>query len=85
MLFRSFLVTVMIARSFRYYIEGVLAVFYGRRVLSYLRDNGLVILSLFTAVAVVIILVYAIINRRGPRPKDVSADTSVEQKLPPDS
>ncbi len=39
----KFLVTVMIARSFRYYVEGILAVFYGRRVLLFLKDNGLVI------------------------------------------
>src|ERR671914_2030694 len=37
----KFLMTVMIARSFRYYVEGILAVFYGRRVLLFLKDNGL--------------------------------------------
>jgi membrane protein YqaA with SNARE-associated domain len=62
----KFLATVMIARSFRYYVEGILAVFYGRRVLLFLRDNGLVILSLATAAAVVILLIYTIANRRSP-------------------
>src|SRR5882672_10160530 len=31
----KFLLTVMIARSLRYYVEGILAVFYGRRVLLF--------------------------------------------------
>jgi len=60
----KFLVTVMIARSFRYYVEGILAVFYGRRVLLFLKDNGLAILSIVAAAAVVAFLVYAIVNRR---------------------
>jgi membrane protein YqaA with SNARE-associated domain len=60
----KFLVVVMLARSFRYYVEGILAVFYGRRVLLFLKDNGLVIISTVAAVVVVGFLVYAIILRR---------------------
>jgi membrane protein YqaA with SNARE-associated domain len=60
----KFLVTVMIARSFRYYVEGILAVFYGRRVLSFLSDNGLVVLSGVAAAAVLLLLVYAMFTRR---------------------
>ena len=41
----KFLLTVMLARSRRYYVEGILAVYYGRRVLTFLKDNGLAILS----------------------------------------
>jgi membrane protein YqaA with SNARE-associated domain len=59
----KFLLTVMIARSFRYYVEGILAVFYGRRVLLFMKDNGLVILSAVAAVAIVSFLVYTIVNR----------------------
>jgi membrane protein YqaA with SNARE-associated domain len=59
-----FLLTVMLARSFRYYVEGILAVFYGRRVLSFMRDKGLVILSLVGAAGVLAVLIYAIVNRR---------------------
>ena len=62
----KFLVTVMIARAFRYYVEGVLAVFYGRRVLSFLRDNGLVIVVVCGAAVVVFVLIYALANRREP-------------------
>lgn len=54
----------MIARSFRYYVEGVLAVFYGRRVLLFMKDNGLVILSIVGSLALVAVIVYLVINRR---------------------
>jgi membrane protein DedA with SNARE-associated domain len=40
-----FVLTVMIARSVRYIVEGTLAVFYGERVLRFMRANGLFILS----------------------------------------
>lgn len=40
-----FVLTVMIARSLRYIVEGTLAVFYGEQVLVFMRDNGLYILS----------------------------------------
>jgi membrane protein YqaA with SNARE-associated domain len=65
----KFLMTVMIARSFRYYVEGILAVFYGRRVLTFLRDNGLVVLSIVAAAALLILLFYLIVNRRSERSK----------------
>ncbi|HEX8282271.1 MAG TPA: VTT domain-containing protein [Pyrinomonadaceae bacterium] len=40
-----FILTIMIARSVRYIVEGTLAVFYGERVLVFMRVNGLYILS----------------------------------------
>ena len=60
----KFLLTVMIARSFRYYVEGILAVFYGQRVLLFLKDNGLVILSVVGSVVLVGIIIYLIVKRR---------------------
>src|ERR687889_590015 len=48
-----FVLTVMIARSLRYYVEGALAVFYGEQVLVFMRDNGLYILSGVGALLVV--------------------------------
>ncbi len=59
----KFLLTVMIARSLRYYIEGVLAVYYGVRVLRFLKDNGLVVVSVVTAAGVIVLLIYLVINR----------------------
>jgi membrane protein YqaA with SNARE-associated domain len=69
----KFLITVMIARSVRYYVEGILAVFYGRRVLLILKDNGMVILIIVAAAAVLFVLVYAVANRRNTLP-DHSGD-----------
>lgn len=71
----KFLLTVMIARSFRYYVEGILAVFYGKQVLLFLKDNGLVILSVVASVVVVGVLIYAIVNRRKRARRAVSSDT----------
>jgi membrane protein YqaA with SNARE-associated domain len=48
-----FMLTVMIARSVRYIVEGTLAVFYGEQVLVFMRDNGLYILSGVGALLVV--------------------------------
>ena len=59
----KFLLTVMIARSFRYYVEGILAVFYGRRVLLFMKDNGLVVLSVVASLVVIGIIVYVLVNR----------------------
>ena len=60
----KFLLTVMIARSFRYYVEGVLAVFYGRRVLLFLKDNGLVIVSIVATLGLIGVIIYLLVNRR---------------------
>lgn len=60
----KFLLTVMIARSFRYYVEGILAVYYGQRVVLFLKQNGLVILSVVAGAALVALLGYLLLNRR---------------------
>jgi len=59
----KFLLTVMLARSLRYYVEGILAVFYGRRVLLFLRDNGVVIISIVATIGLIAFLIYMLINR----------------------
>jgi membrane protein YqaA with SNARE-associated domain len=60
----KFLLTVMIARSLRYYIEGILAVYYGRRVLLFMKDNGLVIISIVATVLLIIGVIYLAVNWR---------------------
>ena len=55
---RRFLLTILIARSLRYYTEGVLAVFYGERVLRFLKDNGLLIVSGIAGLCVIGLAVY---------------------------
>jgi membrane protein YqaA with SNARE-associated domain len=69
-----FMITVMIARSLRYYIEGTLAVFYGERVLSFMKENGLSILGIVFAACLVGLAVYFIRNRRK---RDVASAESV--------
>jgi membrane protein YqaA with SNARE-associated domain len=59
-----FMITVMIARSLRYYIEGTLAVFYGERVLSFLKENGLLILGIVFALCLIGLGIYFIRNRK---------------------
>ena len=72
----KFLLTVMIARSFRYYVEGILAVFYGRRVLLFMKDNGLVVISVVGALVLVGGIVYLLVNRR--RNKLATTETELE-------
>ncbi len=58
-----FVITVMIARSLRYYVEGTLAVFYGERVLSFIKENGLLILGIVAVVCLGGLAIYLIKNR----------------------
>jgi hypothetical protein len=66
------MITIMIARSVRYYVEGILAVFYGERVLRFIADNGMAVLSAVACVSLVALLVYVISKRvRRPVPPPV--------------
>jgi membrane protein YqaA with SNARE-associated domain len=60
---RKFLLTILIARSLRYYTEGVLAVFYGERVLRFLRDNGLMIVTTVGGICLLALAVYLISSK----------------------
>jgi membrane protein YqaA with SNARE-associated domain len=60
---RRFLLTVLIARSLRYYTEGVLAVYYGERVLRFLRDNGLMIVAVVLSLCVIALAIYLLTNK----------------------
>src|SRR5215212_3644517 len=63
-----FVLTVMLARSVRYIIEGSLAVFYGERVLRVMRANGLVMLSVAASLVIVGVAVYVLAKHiRSPR------------------
>src|SRR5919112_4347045 len=72
----KFLLTVMVARSLRYYVEGVLAVFYGRRVLLFMKDNGLAILSIVATLGLIGLIIYFVVKRRraGRAPVETAAD-----------
>ena len=58
-----FVLTIMIARSLRYYVEGTLAIFYGEQVIVFLKENGPYILSIVAAFVITGLAVYVIKNR----------------------
>ncbi len=58
-----FVLTVMVARSVRYYVEGALAVFYGEQVLDFLRERGLAVMSVVGALLVVAVVAYLVVRR----------------------
>lgn len=63
-----FVLTIMIARTLRYAIEGTLAVFYGKHVLEFLSDYGLTIVLVVGGACLVGIVIYLIWTRlRGKR------------------
>lgn len=75
----KFLLTVMIARSFRYYVEGILAVFYGRQVLLFLKDNGLVIVSIVGSLVLIGLIIYIVVRRRrGPAPEYTDSEGTAD-------
>ena len=55
---RRFLLTILIARALRYYTEGALAVFYGERVVRFLKDNGIIIISVVTGICLIALATY---------------------------
>jgi len=59
-----FILTVMIARSLRYYIEGVLAVFYGRTVLDFIKQYGFTLLAIVIGACLVGLVIYLLMQRR---------------------
>ncbi len=73
-----FIITIMIARSLRYYIEGTLAVFYGKTVLDFIKNYGFIILAIVIGVCLVGLITYLILQRRQ---KNVVSDTASETML----
>jgi membrane protein YqaA with SNARE-associated domain len=59
-----FVMTIMIARSLRYYIEGTLAVFYGKTVLDFIKNYGFTILAIVIGVCLIGLIIYFILQRR---------------------
>ena len=60
---RRFLLTILVSRSLRYYIEGTLAVFYGERVGRFLKDNGLLIISVVAGLCLIGLAAYLLSGR----------------------
>ena len=82
-----FVMTVMIARSLRYYIEGTLAIFYGRQVIGFIKQYGFTILAVVVSLCLIGLAVYLIRKRLGnkrgesvaPRTEESEAQTQVER------
>jgi membrane protein YqaA with SNARE-associated domain len=60
---RRFLLTILLARSLRYYAEGTLAVFYGESVLRFSKDNAILIISIVTGLLVLGLAVYLLSSK----------------------
>jgi membrane protein DedA with SNARE-associated domain len=76
-----FMLTIMIARSLRYYIEGTLAVFYGKTVLDFIKNYGFTILAIVIGVCIVGLIVYLILQRRRPAAASDSASETTELEI----
>ena len=59
-----FMLTGMVARSLRYYIEGTLAVFYGRTVLDLIKKYGFTVLAIVICACLVGLSIYLFVQRR---------------------
>ncbi|HEX8889924.1 MAG TPA: VTT domain-containing protein [Pyrinomonadaceae bacterium] len=59
-----FMLTVMVARSLRYYIEGALAVFYGKEVLAFIKRHGFTLLAIVIGACLLGLAIYLLMQRR---------------------
>jgi len=71
---RRFIVTILIARSARYFIEGALAIYYGRQVIDFLKHYGPMILAVVVGACALGLIIYWLNSRRGKSKKGVVAD-----------
>ena len=77
-----FVLTIVIARSVRYYVEGILAVYYGAVVIQFIKDYGLALLAGVIVLAVIGLTVYFIRHRHDESAEDASDDnSSIEAKI----
>jgi membrane protein YqaA with SNARE-associated domain len=70
-----FMLTIMIARSVRYYVEGILAIYYGRQVLAFIEHYGLKMLGTVAALCAVGLAIYFIRKRLAGTGKSQAAES----------
>jgi len=58
----KFMTTIMIARTLRYVVGGTLAVFYGERVIEFMRQNGTMIVSVAAGLIIVGVAIYVLVK-----------------------
>jgi len=73
-----FMITIMIARSVRYYVEGILAVYYGRQVLQFIENYGLKMLGAVAALCLCGLAIYFIKNRLSGKREVITPEPVVE-------
>jgi membrane protein YqaA with SNARE-associated domain len=62
----SFALSILVGRGTRYFVIGLLTVWYGERAMDFLRDNGRTVALWAAAIALVVGLLYALWRRRRP-------------------
>jgi len=73
-----FMMTIMIARSLRYYIEGTLAVFYGKTVIDFIKNYGFTILASVIGACLLGLAVYLLLQWRQRRAERGAPAKTVE-------
>jgi membrane protein YqaA with SNARE-associated domain len=58
-----FVLTIAIARGVRYYVEGILAIFYGALVMRFIKDYGLALLGGVLFVCLIGLTIYLFVRR----------------------
>jgi membrane protein YqaA with SNARE-associated domain len=58
----KFMTTIMIARTLRYVVGGTLAVFYGERVIVFMRQRGAMIVSVAAGLVIVGVAIYVLVK-----------------------
>ena len=58
-----FVITIMIARSVRYFVEGALAVYYGAQVVSWLTNEGFLVVAYVSLAGLAGLLIYLVLKR----------------------
>ena len=76
-----FILTVMIARSLRYFIEGALAVYYGAYVIEFLKEFGFAIIIGVAGVCVVGLTIYLFVSRRKREVADADEATAKADEI----
>jgi membrane protein YqaA with SNARE-associated domain len=69
----KFVATILLARSTRYYVEGILALFYGRSVLHFMREHGIAIALGIGASVAFVYGIARLLRRRASSSADESA------------
>lgn len=84
----KFMLTVMIARSVRYFVEGTLAVFYGQAVAEFLKANGPYVVAGVATAVVIGLVIYLLFLRprktdavQAPGTPEVAADPAKTERI----